>query len=60
MDYIENVKSDNIDRKVKLIDLNHNMDLTMLSEISDKDLKRNIKYFEAYKKLNEYWLYNDF
>ncbi|MGM8315214.1 hypothetical protein ACSXC4_12905 [Clostridium perfringens] len=54
MDYIENVKSDNIDRKVKLIDLNHNMDLTMLSEISDKDLKRNIKYFEAYKKLNEY------
>ena len=54
MNYIENVKSYSIDRKVKLIDLNHTMDLTMLSEISDKDLKRNIKYFKAYKKLNEY------
>lgn len=54
MDYIENIKSDNIARKVKLIDLKHNMDLTRLSEISDEDLKRTMKYFEAYKKLNEY------
>lgn len=53
MDYIENIKSNNIAKKVKLIDLKHNMDLTRLSEISDKDLKRNIKYFEAYKILSE-------
>ena len=54
MEYIKNVKSNSIARKVKLIDLKHNMDLTRLSEISDEDLKRNIKYFKAYKKLNEY------
>ncbi|HFD2054897.1 TPA: GTP pyrophosphokinase [Clostridium perfringens] len=51
MEYIENIKCNDIARKVKLIDLKHNMDLTRLSEISDKDLKRNIKYFEAYKRL---------
>lgn len=54
MEYIEKIKGDNVARKVKLIDLKHNIDLTRLSEISGKDLKRNIKYFEAYKKLNEY------
>lgn len=54
MEYIEKIKGDNVARKVKLIDLKHNMDLTRLSEISDKDLKRNIKYLEAYKSLNKY------
>lgn len=54
MEYIENIKCNNIARKVKLIDLKHNMDLTRLPEISNKDLKRNIKYLEAYKRLNEY------
>lgn len=53
MDYIENIKSNNIARKVKLIDLKHNMDLTRLSELSDKDLKRTIKYIKAYKCLME-------
>lgn len=52
MEYIENIKSNNIARKVKLIDLKHNMDLTRLSEISDEDLKRTMKYFEAYEKLS--------
>lgn len=51
MDYIENIKSNNIAKKVKLIDLKHNMDLTRLSKISDKDLKRTIKYIKAYKYL---------
>ncbi len=54
MEYIEKIKGDNVARKVKLIDLKHNTDLTRLSEISDKDLKRNIKYLEAYKSLNKY------
>ncbi|XZJ61081.1 GTP pyrophosphokinase [Clostridium perfringens] len=53
MEYIENIKCNDIARKVKLIDLKHNMDLTRLSEISDKDLKSNIKYFEVYKRLSE-------
>lgn len=54
MEYIENVKNNHIARKVKLIDLKHNMDLTRICEISDEDLKRNIKYLEAYKKLSKY------
>ena len=53
MEYIDNIKSNNIARTVKLIDLKHNMDLTRLSEISDKDLKRNEKYFKAYNYLKE-------
>lgn len=51
MDYIENIKKNDIATKVKLIDLKHNMDLTRLSEISDNDLKRTIKYIKAYKYL---------
>ena len=53
MDYIENIKKNYIATKVKLIDLKHNMDLTRLSEISDNDLKRTIKYIKAYKYLME-------
>ncbi|HAT4272773.1 TPA: GTP pyrophosphokinase [Clostridium perfringens] len=53
MEYIENIKCNDIARRVKLIDLKHNMDLTRLYEISDKDLKRTVKYLEAYKKLSE-------
>ncbi|MBI6037058.1 GTP pyrophosphokinase [Clostridium perfringens] len=54
MEYIENIKCNDIARRIKLIDLKNNMNLTRLSEISDKDLKRNIKYLEAYKRLNKY------
>lgn len=53
MDYIENLKSNDIAKKVKLIDLKHNMDLTRLSELTDKDLKRTVKYVEAYKRLSD-------
>lgn len=53
MDYIENIKKNYIATKVKLIDLKHNMDLTRLSDISDNDLKRTIKYIKAYKYLME-------
>lgn len=57
MEYIDNIKSNNIARKVKLIDLKHNMDLTRLGEISDEDLKRTMKYFESYNYLNNYKKY---
>ncbi|WP_274292521.1 GTP pyrophosphokinase [Clostridium perfringens] len=53
MDYIENIKSNNIAKKVKLIDLKHNVDLMRLYEISNKDLKRNEKYLKAYNYLKE-------
>ncbi|NGT90447.1 GTP pyrophosphokinase [Clostridium perfringens] len=51
IDYIENIKKNDIATKVKLIDLKHNMNLTRLPEISDNDLKRTIKYIKAYKYL---------
>ncbi|ELC8460400.1 HD domain-containing protein [Clostridium perfringens] len=54
MEYIEKIKGDNVARKIKLIDLKHNTDLTRLSEISDNDLKRTMKYFQAYKSLSEW------
>lgn len=52
IDYIENVNKHPLARKVKMIDLKHNMDLTRLETITEKDLKRTKKYFKAYKILN--------
>lgn len=52
MDYIKNVNRNKIAKEVKLVDLKHNMDLTRLEDITEKDLKRSEKYFKAYKYLN--------
>ena len=46
-DYVLNIKSNPIARKVKLADLRHNSDLTRLSKVTKKDLKRNEKYKKA-------------
>lgn len=46
-DYLQRVKSNEIARKVKLADLAHNMDLSRLGNITDKDLKRLEKYKQA-------------
>lgn len=51
MQYIENVKKNSIAKQVKLVDLKHNMDLTRLKCITEKDLKRTEKYFKAYQYL---------
>lgn len=53
MTYIKNLSENSIARKVKLVDLKHNMDLTRLENITEKDLKRVEKYFKAYKFLDE-------
>lgn len=54
MEYIEKVKENHIARKVKLVDLEHNMDLT---RVPDEDIevgrKRNKKYQKAYNYLVE-------
>ena len=42
-----------IARMVKLADLEDNMDLTRLSEVSDRDQKRLAKYHRAWLMLNE-------
>lgn len=49
MDYVKNLKSNPISRKVKLADLRHNSDKTRLDEITEKDRKRNEKYARAMK-----------
>ena len=46
-DYLQRVKFNEIARKVKLADLAHNMDLSRLDNITDKDLKRLEKYRRA-------------
>lgn len=50
-DYVLNIKSNPIARKVKLADLRHNSDLTRLSKVAEKDLKRNEKYKRAIRIL---------
>lgn len=52
-DYIGNIKSDDIARKVKIADIKHNMDLSRLNSISDKDLERLDKYTRALSVLEE-------
>ncbi|MFK3558997.1 HD domain-containing protein [Pasteurella multocida] len=46
-DYLVRVKSNEIARKVKIADLTHNMDLSRLSTITEKDLYRQRKYQRA-------------
>ena len=47
MAYIERLSGNRIARKVKLADLEHNSDLTRLLEVTERDLKRQEKYFLA-------------
>ena len=51
MDYVKALKHNDIARAVKMADLTHNMDLSRLKEVTDKDLERVKKYNEAYKLL---------
>lgn len=49
-DYIRNISTNDLARKVKLADLRHNMDTSRLNEITSKDIAR----YEKYKKSYEY------
>lgn len=51
MDYIAEIKKNRIATKVKLADLRHNSDLTRLSIIDEKSLKRKEKYEKAIRFL---------
>lgn len=46
-DYLARVKSNPVARLVKLADLSHNMDLSRLAKITEKDLMRVEKYKHA-------------
>lgn len=54
MEYITELKKNKIASKVKLADLEQNMNLKRLKTISNKDLKR----LEKYKRAKEILLYN--
>lgn len=51
MEYVKNLKSNTIARKVKLADLRHNSDSTRLIKITDKDIERINKYNRAMELL---------
>lgn len=53
MDYVAEIKKNRIATKVKLADLKHNSDLTRLSVVDEKALKRKEKYEKAIKLLEE-------
>lgn len=50
-EYIERIKESEDAVKIKLLDLKHNMDVSRLRFISDKDSKRLKKYHSAYAEL---------
>lgn len=47
MDYVKELQSNPIARKVKLADLIHNSDETRLDSVSEKDKARHLKYKKA-------------
>lgn len=54
MEYIEKLALNDIARKVKLRDLEHNSKITRLKGLRDKDFERLKKYQIAYNYLKEY------
>jgi len=53
-EFIERVKSNPLAIKVKINDLEDNMDIRRLSQVSDKDAERLNKYLRAYRELINY------
>ncbi|MBQ6284709.1 MAG: GTP pyrophosphokinase [Bacilli bacterium] len=49
--YVERIGSNNLARKVKIKDLEHNMDISRLDEINDWDLQRYQKYAKCHQYL---------
>ncbi len=50
-DYVRQIASDPIARKVKMADLMHNRDLSRLSRVTEEDWQRAKKYEKAYNLL---------
>lgn len=53
-EYINRVKQNYIAKKVKRADLEDNMNLSRIQDITDKDLSRMKRYVKAYSILNNY------
>ena len=52
MDYVRQISTNALAKKVKLADLSHNSDLSRLDHITEFDLTRQKKYLEAIKILS--------
>ena len=50
-DYIARIKENPLARKVKMADLMHNLDLTRLPVVTEKDIERCRKYLDALQQL---------
>ena len=50
-DYIERIKQNPLATRVKLNDLEDNMDVRRLPKLADRDVKRLNKYLRTYRKL---------
>lgn len=53
-DFIRRCRLNPIGRQVKLHDLEDNMDISRLPQVTEKDLARLNKYIDAYRYLKEY------
>ena len=53
MNYIERVSQNPIAREVKIADLRHNMDITRLSHVTEKDMIRRQKYMKSLMVLGD-------
>lgn len=52
-EYLTRCKADPIARVVKMADLEHNMDLSRLAVVSERDMRRNAQYEKEIRFLNE-------
>ena len=52
-EYVERLSTNPIARKVKLADLTHNMDITRLDTVTEKDLVRQEKYQKCFQFLQD-------
>jgi len=50
-EFIDRAKENDIARKVKVADLEHNMDMTRLDELTESDLSRLERYYASWDKL---------
>ena len=53
LEYVRGIKGNEIARKVKMADLQHNMDISRLPVVNDDDWNRVAKYRKAYDILSD-------
>lgn len=52
-DFVERAAANDLAREVKIADIEDNMDLTRLSEVSEKTVERQVKYHKARQQLRD-------